>query len=94
MTPSTDSPFDTPDGSVNGTLGILGSSNAANTLTLTMDKAGVDPAQPIGFTIVSGNGSKDAGQNVFVTALANLTPTGAGDLQYMIPATMEVLGEV
>lgn len=135
---STDTPFDTPDGSVNstlpgaicfadlgcspavtakqqvllseplpassggipvfsahqtdtntwvGTLSMLGSTNAATTRTLTMDKFAVDPSQPITFTIVSSNWGAAQGTNLEVTALANLTPTSAGDLQYTITAT-------
>lgn len=76
------------DNSWVGTLGILGSSNAADTTTIQMEKNNVDPNQPINFTVNSANLGA-SGTNMFVTAQANLT-NQSSILYYTITGTASV----
>ncbi len=67
-----------------GHLSILGSTNADDNRKIWIQKDRVDPNQPVGFNIVTGNGT--SGVNVFVGAQANLTTNGS-TLDYQITAT-------
>ncbi|MDD1689814.1 MAG: DUF6345 domain-containing protein [Methanoregula sp.] len=69
-----------------GTLSTLGSTNAADSTSIIMEKNRVDPNQPINFSIISGNWSHTPGVNMFMTAKANLTNTSSA-LQYTITGT-------
>lgn len=75
------------DNSWVGTMGILGSSNAADTTTIRMEKNNVDPSQPINFTINSANLGA-AGPNMYVTAQADLANlTNSSEMYYTITST-------
>jgi len=73
-----------PDNSWVGTLSTLSPANPAESRSLIMEKNRVSPDQPIGFGIVTGDGS--TGTNVFVTAQANLT-NQSSVLHYTITGT-------
>jgi hypothetical protein len=74
------------DTSYIGTLSILGSSNAADTTSIRIEKKALEPTHTINFSIISGNWGNDTGTNMWVTAQANLTPVDSG-LNYTITAT-------
>jgi len=69
-----------------GTLGVLGSTNPADTVTITQKKRPTDPDQPLRFTLVSGNWSHEPGTNMWMDAKADLTSGDAG-LHYTITGT-------
>jgi hypothetical protein len=69
-----------------GTLGVLGSTNPADTVTITQKKRPADPSQPIRFTLVSGNWSREPGMNMWIDAKADLTSENAG-LHYTVTGT-------
>jgi len=60
-----------------GSMSKLGSSNPADSVSMIVQKADIDPSQQINFSFVSGNWGNDTGLNMWVTAKANLTSTDA-----------------
>jgi hypothetical protein len=67
-----------------GTLGILGSANAADSRSMVIEKDRVDPGQPLRFYLM--NGITDSDPGMYVTAVANLTG-GDSALHYTITGT-------
>jgi hypothetical protein len=74
------------DNSYVGTLSILGSTNAAGTTSIQIEKSAFNPTRAINFSIMSGNWGNGTGKNVQETALATLTPIGPV-LNYTVTAT-------
>ncbi|MDO9326168.1 MAG: hypothetical protein Q7T80_14555 [Methanoregula sp.] len=57
-----------------GTLSVLGSTDAADSRSITMEKLNVNPGQEINFSIISGKWGNETGTSVVLNAKANITP--------------------
>ena len=69
-----------------GSLNKLGSANPADISVLIMDKTLTNPDQPINFNLSRSNWTQGSGQNLYLTAKAELVNQSSG-LQYTITGT-------